>query len=187
MPDTKSAKPTVIFDRDGTLIVDKHYLHKPSEVELLPHVISGLQLLQQAGFRMFIATNQSGIGRGYYTLDAMHAVHERLNTLLASANIFLDGIYYCPHAPETQCICRKPNLGMIKQIEQNYSINPHTSFVVGDKACDIVLGQNADMRSILVRTGYGQQEEKKGQCKPHAITNTIEEAASLILADSIKH
>ncbi len=173
--------PAVIFDRDGTLIVDKHYLHEPEQVELFPHAVIGLQLLQKAGFRLFIATNQSGIGRGYYTLNAMHAVHEKLNTLLAASHIYLDGYYYCPHAPEAQCHCRKPSLGLISQIAQEHDINPQTSFVVGDKACDIILGQKAGMRSILVRTGYGKQEEEKGTCKPHIIADNLEEAARFIL------
>ncbi len=172
--------PTVIIDRDGTLIVDKHYLHDPSQVELLPGVVPALLLLQKLHAHVFVATNQSGIGRGYYTETDMHAVHAKIDTLLAKHSITIQGYYFCPHPPDTQCFCRKPNQGMLEKIQTQHCLSPQSSFVIGDKACDILFGHRANMRTILVRTGYGKQTEMLNTCTPSFIAENLYDASHWI-------
>ncbi len=186
---THSREKTVILDRDGTIIHDKHYLACPDGVSLLPFAVEGLRLLQRQHMRLFVSTNQSGIGRGYFTLTQMYAVNARLEALLEGFGIRLHGIFHCPHAPDTPCQCRKPNTGMIEQIREQYSINADNGFVIGDKHCDIALGHNAHMRSILVRTGYGAREEHRyqniedasRQKRPHHIADNLLDAAQWIV------
>lgn len=169
------------LDRDGTIIAEKNYLHEPEKVELLPGVVEGLRLLQQNGFKLIVATNQAGIGRGYYSLDAMHAVNKRLKDLLQAEGVSLDAIYHCPHSPEEGCSCRKPKLGMIRQASFEYGISLRDSFMLGDKDCDIMLGTNAGMRTILVRTGYGCETEKARMSRPSYVADSLCDAAKWIV------
>ncbi len=170
-----------ILDRDGTIIRDKHYLADPAGVELLSFAAEGLRLVQRHNMRIFVVTNQSGIGRGYYSVDAMHAVNARMEALLAAQGVYLDGVYYCPHAPQENCTCRKPALGMIEQIYANASLNapldPAHCYVVGDKECDVALGHAACMRSVLVRTGYGLREQSTCSVPAHFIADNLLAAA----------
>ncbi len=177
----KATVRAVVLDRDGTIIVEKNYLHEPDEVELLPGAVEGLKLLQQNGFRLLVATNQAGIGRGYYSLDDMHAVNKRLEDLLHAEGVVLDTIYYCPHAPAEECACRKPEPGMLRQAAFEYGISLSDSFVVGDKDCDIMLGVNANMRTVLVRTGYGRKTEKTGASRPCFVADFLYDAAQWIV------
>jgi D-glycero-D-manno-heptose 1,7-bisphosphate phosphatase len=171
----------VILDRDGTLIVEKHYLRDPEEVELLPGVPEALALLHRHGYSLIMATNQAGVGRGYYSLDEMRAVNQRLQALLAEKGIELDAIYYCPHAPDEQCCCRKPAPGMLKQAACERGISFESSFVIGDKESDILLGKNSGLQTVLVRTGYGAETEKQGT-RAEYVADTLYDAARWIVA-----
>ena len=172
----------VILDRDGVLIAEKQYLHDPAGVELLPGVPEGLSLLRRHGYRLIVATNQAGVGRGYYSLHDMHAVNARLQVLLAEQGIGLDAVYYCPHAPDAQCRCRKPAPGMLDQAACEWGISFESSFVIGDKESDILLGQFAGMQSILVRSGYGAEMEKQGT-QARYVADTFYDAARWIVND----
>lgn len=152
-------KKFVLLDRDGTIIVDKHYLCDPEGVELIPNAAEGLKKIQSLGYGLIILTNQSGIGRGYYSEKQMHAVNARMLELLNSGGVSIDGIYFCPHSPDQSCNCRKPETGMIEAAKKDFPINTSESYVIGDKACDINCGKNAGTRSILVRTGKGLKSE----------------------------
>ncbi len=175
--------PTAIFDRDGTLIVEKNYLHNPDEVEIAEGVVEGLSLLQKSGFRILVATNQAGIGRGYYTEQDMHAVNKRMEEMLALHGIKIDNVYFCPHAPTDNCLCRKPAQGMMEQMRLKYAIDMKKSYMIGDKESDILFGKNAGMKSILVRTGYGSNTEKKMNTKADFIANTVLDTAQWILEE----
>lgn len=153
LPNSHLMKPYVLLDRDGTLIEEKNYLADPDQVILLPGVGEGLHRLQQVGFGLAVLTNQSGIGRGYYTLEQMHAVNQRLCELLAAYEVRLEGLFFCPHAPEEQCLCRKPLPGMLLEAARNLNFDPEQAWVIGDKACDADLAHAAGARAILVRTG----------------------------------
>lgn len=151
----------VLLDRDGTIIVEKEYLSDPAGVELLPGAAAGLRALRALGCLLAVVTNQSGVGRGYYTLDTMHAVNRRMAELLAREGIVLDGIYFCPHAPGSGCACRKPLPGMGLQAARELGFEPRDAVIIGDKLVDLGLAGAMGARGILVRTGYGRDEERR--------------------------
>ena len=155
----------VLLDRDGTLIEERHYLHDPEGVVLLPGVGEGLCQLQRAGFLLGVVTNQAGIGRGYYHESAMHAVNERLCTLLAAYSVRLDGIWFCPHAPDAGCSCRKPAPGMVLTAARALGFEPASAIIVGDKPCDVELAHAVGAKGILVCTGYGQASAAETQAE----------------------
>ena len=145
--------PTAFLDRDGTLIEDRHYLHHPDGVHLLPHAVEGCQALMAMGFRLVVVTNQSGIGRGLFTEAEHHAVQARLLTCLQKEGVNLADSFFCPHRPEEGCGCRKPGTGLL---EQSAAVQPHDrqySVMIGDKGSDVACGQAAGMRTIRVLTG----------------------------------
>lgn len=155
-------KRAVFLDRDGTLNVDKQYLSDPEQLELIPGVGPALKRLQDAGFLLVIVTNQSGIGRGYYTEENMHAVNRRLITLLAPLGVRFTKIYYSPEAPEQPSVGRKPSPAFLFAARDDLAVDLTRSFMVGDKVIDLECGWNAGVQqSILVRTGYGAEVEKK--------------------------
>lgn len=170
----------VLLDRDGTIIVERHYLSDPCQVELLPGVAWGLKQLSRTGLGLVVITNQSGIGRGLFDERRLNLIHQRLYKLLAAEEVQLDGIYFCPHIPEDHCACRKPQPGLIQRAAKELDFDPRTAFVIGDKPCDIELGQQVEARTFLVRTGYGAQVAAEGLVTPDYVANDVREAARLI-------
>ena len=149
------------MDRDGTLNVDRNYLSDPAQLELIPGVPVALRRLADAGFLLFIVTNQSGIGRGYYTLEDMQRVHERLCAELAAAGVRFERIYFAPEAPEAPSRGRKPSPQFLLDARDQFGVELGQSYMVGDKLIDVQCGQNAGVkRSVLVRTGYGASVER---------------------------
>ncbi|PAW88203.1 MAG: hypothetical protein B9S33_05040 [Pedosphaera sp. Tous-C6FEB] len=152
----------VFLDRDGTLNVDKHYLSDPEQLELIPGVGPALKRLQDAGFLLIIVTNQSGIGRGYYTVENMHAVNMRLINMLSPFGVRLTKIYFSPEAPEEPSVGRKPSPAFLFAARDALGVDLARSFMVGDKLLDLECGWNAGVQqSLLVRTGYGAETEIK--------------------------
>jgi D-glycero-D-manno-heptose 1,7-bisphosphate phosphatase len=176
------AKHFVLIDRDGTLIVEKHYLCNPDEVELIPHAARALKLLQEAGWGICVVTNQSGIARGYFDMDQLGSVHQRLVDMLGRLDVQLDGIFLCPHSPDDGCNCRKPLPGMIDQAIGVHGFNPRQAWVIGDKEVDVGLGHAVGARSILVRTGYGKIYEL--DTKADFIADDLAAAIDLVLNGS---
>lgn len=168
-----------MLDRDGTIIVERHYLSEPSQVELLPSVASGLRSLAKAGFGLAVVTNQSGVGRGFFDEGRVESIHQRLHELLKAEGVLLDGVYFCPHTPTQDCGCRKPRTGMIERAAQELDFDLRSSFVVGDKPCDVELGRNVGATTVLVRTGYGSLPASEAS-GPNYIVNDVGEAAELI-------
>ena len=173
----------VFLDRDGTLIREKGYLRDPEGVELLPGVPEGLALLRRHGYRLIVATNQAGVGRGLYSLDDMRAVNARMQALLAGEGLELDAVYSCPHAPDENCRCRKPAPGMLERAACELGISLESSFVIGDRESDVLLGLYAGMRAILVRSGYGAQTEEQGTQAAY-VADTLYDAARWIVEQS---
>jgi D-glycero-D-manno-heptose 1,7-bisphosphate phosphatase len=170
----------VLFDRDGTLIVEKDYLSDPRDVELIPGAGAALQKLQQANWGLALVTNQSGIARGYFDVQRLTQVHDRLAQLLADFGVRLDGIYICPHGPDDGCDCRKPLPGLVEQARAVHGFDPRESWVVGDKDTDVRLAHAVGARSILVRTGYGRAHEALTDAD--FVVDNLLEAATLILS-----
>lgn len=148
----------VFLDRDGTVIVEKHYLRDPAQVALLPRAAEGLRQLGKLA-RLVLVSNQSGIGRGLYTEDDLRAVNARLCALLEQEGVRLDSLHHCPHAPDVDCNCRKPKTGMVDEalhvLGRRPGDFPGPCYVIGDKPCDVELATAIGGRGILVRTGYG--------------------------------
>jgi D-glycero-D-manno-heptose 1,7-bisphosphate phosphatase len=175
-----SRRRFVLLDRDGTLIVERHYLSRAEDVELLPGAVPGLQRLRQLGLGLAVITNQSGIGRGYFDAAALGAVHSRLRQLLHAGSIELDGVYVCPHGPTDGCGCRKPGTDLVWQAAAELGFEPAECFVVGDKAGDVELGQRLGATTLLVRTGYGRQCEQEGKVRADFVVDDLAAAAALI-------
>jgi D-glycero-D-manno-heptose 1,7-bisphosphate phosphatase len=154
-----STRRFVLLDRDGTIIVEKHYLSDPEDVELIPGAADALRRLSDLGLGLAVVTNQSAIGRGYFDAARLEEVHERLTELLAAERVRLDGIYHCPHHPEDGCACRKPAAGMGLRAARELDFEPSRAFVVGDMAGDLGLGRALGATTLLVRTGHGADTE----------------------------
>ena len=178
----------VFIDRDGTLIHEKPgtYLSDPAAVKLYAPVKAALQKLARAGFEFFIVSNQSGIGRGYFTEKEVHKVHARLEQLLKP--IIVREIVFCPHAPEEKCRCRKPNTLLGEQLIKKYHIDPTRSFMVGDKKADVQFGHSLQMRAILMTTANGKNHlQKYPELKPDFIAKNMLAAAHYILKGDHEH
>lgn len=170
----------VLLDRDGTIIVDRHYLSDPAQVELLPGAAEGLRRLQDLGFGLVVVTNQSGIGRGYFDEAQLARIHQRMNALLQGEQIWLKGIYFCPHRPEEYCSCRKPEPGLVFAAASELGFEPSACVVIGDKPSDIELGRRIRAVTFLVRTGYGNESANEVACQPDYIVDGLNEASQII-------
>jgi len=144
----------VFMDRDGTLTGHAHYLSDPNELRIPKSSINALRLLKDSEFKVIVVTNQSGIGRGYFTKDILDEIHGRMFDIIEGEGLRVDALYYCPHIPDENCSCRKPKPGLIEQAMKEHDIDPHGSFMVGDQSTDILAGQRAGLSTILVKTGY---------------------------------
>jgi D-glycero-D-manno-heptose 1,7-bisphosphate phosphatase len=174
------ARRFAILDRDGTINAEREYISSPDQVELLPRTLKGLRRLCDLGLGIIVITNQSGVGRGYYGMAQVEAVHERLRELLAADRVELNGIYVCPHAPDDGCNCRKPRTGLLEQARRDLGFSPHKCFVIGDKPTDVGLGKAVGATTILVRTGYGNATEADPNVSPDLVADDLFEAAELI-------
>lgn len=170
----------VALDRDGTVIVERHYLSDPDQVELLAGAVAGLQRLRDLGLGLVLVTNQSAIGRGMFDHERLALIHQRLSQLLAAHGVQFDGIYYCPHTPDEGCACRKPKTEMLQLAASELGFDPRRSFVIGDKNCDIELGKNAGATTLLVRTGYGSDLAETREINPDYVVDDLDHAALLI-------
>lgn len=142
----------VFLDRDGVLIADKGYVSRPADVEVLPGVPEALLKLQEAGWRLIVVTNQSGIGRGLFSLEDYDRVTARMCAMLP---VTLDGIFCCPHAPEDDCDCRKPKPGLLLKAAQELGIDIAQSVMIGDRLSDVEAGSAAGCRlSLFSFPGY---------------------------------
>lgn len=154
-------------DRDGTLIIDKHYLSDPAQVELFPDVAKTLKLLQNNAIKTIVVTNQSGIGRGYFSEEDFLDCQKALEQQFRAENAELLDYAFCPHAPEEQCRCRKPALGMWEYLSKKHSLNPYECAMIGDKKEDVLFGINAGFAcSCLVLTGKGQKTANEFRLVP---------------------
>lgn len=153
--------PAAFLDRDGTLIEERSYLADPAGVRLMPGVIDGLHALRDAGYKLIVVTNQSGIARGLISEAQYERVRRRVDALLALSGITLDGVYHCPHHPAITgpCDCRKPGLALYRRAAADHAIDLQASAFVGDKPGDVEPAAALGGRAILVRTGYGATGE----------------------------
>jgi D-glycero-D-manno-heptose 1,7-bisphosphate phosphatase len=143
----------LFLDRDGIINIDHGYVSKKEHFEFSEGIFELLHLFSKKGYLLFIVTNQSGIGRGYYTLTAFHTLTQWMLKTLKKENIHIEKVTYCPHAPEEKCRCRKPETGMVKEILNEYAIDLSHSWLMGDKQSDIDLAHNSGIaKSISIGT-----------------------------------
>ena len=155
----------VFLDRDGTINIEKGYLYRIEDFSFVPGAPQAIKLLKDAGFLVIVVTNQSGIARGYYSVDDVSLLHNHINAELARMGTAIDAFFICPHHPQgiiggyaEPCDCRKPLPGMLLTAAEEFSIDLGRSYIIGDKAADVEAGLQAGCRSLLVRTGYGAGE-----------------------------
>jgi D-glycero-D-manno-heptose 1,7-bisphosphate phosphatase len=168
--------PAVFLDRDGTLMRDVDYCGDPREVEIFPNAAEALRRLKEKGYKLIVVTNQSGIGRGYFTEAEYHAVESEFRRQLGDG--LIDASYYSPDLPTSNSVRRKPGPGMIFEAQRDHRLDLRRSFLIGDKASDIGCGINAGVRTILVQTGYGAAATNSGA---DWIARDIAQAADIIL------
>jgi D-glycero-D-manno-heptose 1,7-bisphosphate phosphatase len=168
--------PAIFLDRDGTLMLDVDYCGDPGRVEVFPGAADALWRLKQAGYKLIIVTNQSGIGRGYFNENDYRAVQREFLGQLGDG--LIDDTYYCPDLPASNSTRRKPAPGMIFEAQRDHHLDLTRSYFIGDKASDIGCGRNAGVRTILVQTGYGAREVT---CHADWIVPDLVQAAEKIL------
>lgn len=157
----------LFIDRDGTLLVNKHYLSDPDEVEFENGAVEALHLAKEKGYKIVIVSNQSGVARGYFTLEQMEKVNARMIEMLASEKIVCDDIQYCPHYPDSsvtsefsrECDCRKPSPGMVEKAALRLNLDLRRSYVIGDSIDDYHLARVTGATPLIVRTGHGKKTE----------------------------
>ncbi|MBL0058301.1 MAG: D-glycero-beta-D-manno-heptose 1,7-bisphosphate 7-phosphatase [Elusimicrobia bacterium] len=155
----KPDRAAVFLDRDGTLNVEKDYVHRYANWEWIPGAVDGMRKMAGLGFRLVVVSNQSGVARGYYSAADVRALHGQVAKDLHGMGVEVAGFYFCPHGPGEGCDCRKPRPGMVLKAETDLNIDLSRSFLVGDKLIDVQAAQAAGVQPILVGTGYGLKEK----------------------------
>src|SRR5882724_8730007 len=174
----------VFLDRDGTLIAEKNYLCRAEDVEIFPGASGALKRLQDAGFPLFIVSNQSGVGRGYFTMADVENVHRHLCAELEREGVKFTKIYVAPEAPDQPSRGRKPSPQFLFDARDEFGVDLDGSYMIGDKLIDLECGWNAGVKqSLLVRTGYGAELERQSRdkLKNAAVVDDLAAAARWIL------
>ena len=140
----------IFIDRDGTIVRDVHYCRRPEDCNLLATVGDGLHLLTSQEFKIIIITNQSGIARGYLTEEVLGTIHAKMKSDIEKYGARVDAIYYCPHHPDDNCACRKPNTGLLEQAVKEWNINIKQSYFVGDKILDVEAANRIGCKAVLI-------------------------------------
>ncbi len=178
---------TVFFDRDGTLNHDTSFIKTPEELVLFPDAVTAVKRCNDAGIRVLMVTNQSGLARGFFSQADLDGIHRCLREQLRDGGAWIDDIFICPHHPDDGCRCRKPNPGMIEQAMARYPIDLAKSYVVGDKSIDVELAAKTQVKGLLVTTGPSSAEELRVIRAHHLpvahVAECLQNAVDWILAD----
>jgi len=185
-----SGRPAVFLDRDGTLVEEAGYLDRLDRLAFFPYSVDAVRLLNRAGFAVVVVTNQAGVARGMFDDAFVTTVHRRIGEVMDAGGARIDGFYHCPHHPDgtvaeyrRACDCRKPQPGLLRQAAADLRLNLLRSVVIGDRWHDLEAGDAVDARGVLVRTGYGRDEEHMPQAdvRPAAVVDNLIAATSWIL------
>lgn len=157
-----SPSPMVILDRDGVINEDSdEYIKSVQEWKPIEGSLEAIRQLKKAGYLVTVASNQSGLARGLFDQRALDAIHARMEDMLAQRGVALDGIFYCPHGPTDNCLCRKPKPGLLLQIADRFGIDLRSTWFVGDSFSDIQAARMAGARPVLLRSGKGERTIEK--------------------------
>jgi D-glycero-D-manno-heptose 1,7-bisphosphate phosphatase len=157
----------VVLDRDGTINHDsEHHIRSLEEWRPIKGSIEAIARLTQAGYRIVVATNQSGIARGYFTTRTLFEIHDALQRAAAQAGGRIDAFFFCPHAADSACACRKPQPGMLVEAARRFNIAPEDVYMVGDALRDVEAAAAAGAKPVLVLTGKGRKTEEEGKLPP---------------------
>lgn len=156
----------IFLDRDGTIIEDSHYVRDPATVTLIPGATQALRELREKGYKLFVVSNQAGVGRGIISDTQFKEVHEKVCELLKAENVSIDEFYYCFHHPDDPCQCRKPKTGMVPKSFEGSPIDFASSYTVGDRDSDLELGLRLGTKAVLVRTGKGEKTVTEIESNP---------------------
>ncbi len=182
--------PAVFLDRDGTMIEEVGYLNRLDRVAFFPWTVDAVRVLNEAGLLVVVTTNQAGVARGYFDEGLVREAHALIDRRLRAGGARVDGFYYCPHHPEGRvpayrqtCQCRKPLPGMALQAARDFGIDLSASVVVGDRWLDVEFGRALGARTVLVRSGYGHDEETRvdDALSADLVADNLMEATSWIL------
>ena len=187
---TSTFERAVFVDRDGTLIEEVGYLDRVDRVAFFPWTIAAVRALNRAGLAVVMVSNQSGLARGFFNESVVQDVHQRIAEMLDAGDAHIDAYYYCPHHPDGKvaglgivCECRKPARGLVDRAVREFGIDPERSFVIGDRWVDVGLARAIGAKGVLVRTGYGDVEERmppRGMTADAVVDNLVA-ASSWIL------
>ena len=174
----------IVLDRDGVINVDlMTYVTKPEEFKPIPGSLDAIANLNKNGFKVFIATNQACIEREIISEAQLSDIHDYMKALLEEKGGKIDYIAFCPHAPETKCLCRKPETGLLEEIENKFNIKLQGKYFIGDKESDIIAGLNHGCEPILIQTGgYGEKVLQSNNCPPseHCFDNLYDACEFII-------
>jgi D,D-heptose 1,7-bisphosphate phosphatase len=180
-------RPAIFLDRDGTIIHQVELLHKPSQIKIFPTAAAAIKAFNRMGYLVVVVTNQPVIARGIIGPKEVDHIHAVLIDRLGKKGATIDGVYYCPHHPQADvkkyrmvCKCRKPAPGMILQAAKEHGIDLRKSFFIGDSTQDVLAGNRAKVRTILVRTGHGGKDPWQHEGKPDFIVRDMLAAARII-------
>lgn len=181
----------IFLDRDGTINEDCGYPGRFEQIRIYPYSVEAVRLIREAGLKAVVVTSQSGVGRGFFTEEDLHRLHDRMAEVFEAGGAPLDAFYYCPHfegsaRPEydRDCSCRKPRPGMILKASEELGLAPAASYMIGDKVEDVLLGMNAGASSVLVLTGYGRESLaalKEQGIRPAYVAETLLDAVQWIV------
>lgn len=174
-------KRAIFLDRDGVIIEDKSYMTKIEQIEFISGSLEGLKKIPKR-FLKIIVSNQSGVGRGYFTQKEMEEVNLFFLQKLKENEINIDRVYICPHSPAEECSCRKPEIGLFEQAQRDFDLVLKDCFLIGDRTSDIKAGENAGCKTILVKTGYGGKDSLY-LVKPDFEAKNLKEATEIIIKD----
>jgi|SRR5688572_17583938 len=190
MPGRPGQPGAIFMDRDGTVSEEVGYMYHAGLFRLFPWTGEAVRKINASGMKSVLITNQSGIDRGYFPQSMLNEVHQVLQQGLKQSEAQLDAIYYCPHAPERNCDCRKPKPGLILRAAEDLGLDLSSSFMVGDRYLDVRAADAAGIRSVLVRTGDGVSEvEKYGGMpgpQPRFVADNLLAAVEAILSGQVK-
>lgn len=173
----------IILDRDGVINHDSDdYIKSPDEWQPIDGSLEAIARLNHAGYTVAIASNQSGLARGYFDIEVLTAMHKKMDELLSKIGGRIDAVFYCPHGPDDSCHCRKPKPGMLLDIGQRFNVSLKQVIFVGDSIIDINAANNAHAQAVLVRTGKGIKAEKILQSENKSSIPVYDDLASAVTA-----